>query len=103
MAWLTPNIRNKVVGDWSIAPFKGIGATLPAPYTSFLAAIVYAAGAAFSSNGSINLFWSPTGAQAAGASFGLSKPRSVGSATSNISVTVSYYWQDAPSNSVKFE
>ena len=42
MAWLSPSIRNAVAGDWRTAPFSGIGATIPAPYTRRVAQLVRA-------------------------------------------------------------
>jgi DNA-binding CsgD family transcriptional regulator len=61
MAALAANVRTKIVGDWSSAPFQGIGAELPAQYTSLLAAVRAALGNVFSANGAVSFFISPTG------------------------------------------
>jgi RHS repeat-associated protein len=103
LAVLPPNVRTKIAGDWAIASFQGIGATIPAAYTSVLAAARSGLGNAFSNNGAINIFVSPTGSHALGFSLALGKSLSVGASTSNWSVAWSYYWQDAPSNPVPFE
>jgi RHS repeat-associated protein len=103
MAVLPSNVRTKIAGDWSIAAFQGIGALIPAPYTSVFAAVRYALGSAFSSNGAITFFISPSGSHALGVALALGKSGSVGASTSNWSVAWSYYWQNAPSASVSFE
>jgi hypothetical protein len=103
MAALPSNIRTKIAGDWSTAPFQGIGAVLPPQYTSLLAAIRYGLGNAFSTNGAVTFFISPTGKHCFGFSLALGKSGSVGTGTSNWSVAWSYYWQDAPSGPVPFE
>jgi RHS repeat-associated protein len=103
MAALPSNVRTKIAGDWSTAPFQGIGAVIPPQYTSLLAAISYGLGNAFSNNGSVSFFISPTGKHCFGLSLGLGKSGSVGAGTSNWSVAWSYYWQDAPSGPVPFE
>jgi hypothetical protein len=103
MAWLSPSIRNAVAGDWRTAPFSGIGATIPAPYTSALAALRYAAGSAFSSSGSINVFYAPGSPHTFGLSLGIGSSWSEQSATTNLSGAFSEYYQEAPSANVKFE
>jgi len=103
MAALPSNVRQKIVGDFAVAPFQGIGAVIPAPYTSLWAAIGYGLGNVFSTNGAVSFFVSPTGTHALGVSLGLGNSASVGAGTSSWSVAWSYYWQDAPSGSVPFE